>query len=866
MAFKPVALASASMFALMLSGAAHAQDAATAAPQSDEPADIVVTGVRASLATAQRIKQNSVQIVDSIVAQDIGKLPDNTVSDALQRVTGIQVTRAGGEAGTVLIRGLPNTATLLNGREAFTGTGRGIALQDIPAELLAGVDVYKTSTPDLVEGGVAGVIDVRLRRPFDFDGFQVAGGGRAVYSDQAGKWGYLGSALVSNRWDTSIGEIGIMLSASHNRRRYEDNTAFDFVSNPIADPNSGNQIGVPDTVGGLYTQGDRRRTAYNASVQWRPAANLEFYVDALYTQYKNRYDTDFFVGLPKAGNVTSITPNPDYPALANGVTVENAYTITSNQAYEDKTTTYQINGGVKYTTDDNTTLSSELTYNRSRLPNRNMIVDTSFNAPTAVYNFDKGGTPQIDIQGVDLTDPSAFTLRTLFDNHSVAVSRQWAWRGDVEHKFDDGFLSNFKIGARYTNRRVTSQATASIPIAATNPVLVSTLPGEFWDLSPNGLVKGRVGIGQFLDANGDYLLDNSDTVRGWFGQAVGDRPFEPNLAFFDLEKTYAFYAQAGYRFDLGSVPVDGVFGVRVVNTVTALTGNGVDSRQNYLNALPSINARFGLMDNLQLRLAAGKTITRPNFADLNPLVTYVPSGSTGNQGYAGTGGGGNPALTPIKSDAYDITLEYYPSRNSSITAAGFYRKIKGYIQTYSQPEEYLGDTWLVNRPRNTGSGSLKGVELAYQQFFDFLPGALSGLGAQLNGTYTIGKTEDPINGGKQRIVNVSKYSYNVVAIYEKYGISARLAYNWRSSFVDSYNSGGLQASTIVADPTGQLDFSASYDLTPAITLTFDATNITDRTYQDRFKGLNSLTGVYTDTPRDTRTYDRTFEFGARFRF
>lgn len=864
MAIKPLIFASASVLALALGSTTQAQTGA-AAPQ-DDTADIVVTGVRASLATAQRIKQNSVQIVDSIVAQDIGKLPDNTVSDALQRVTGIQVTRGAGEAGTVLIRGLPNTATLLNGREAFTGTARGIALQDIPAELLAGVDVYKTSTPDLVEGGVAGVIDVRLHRPFDFEGLQIAGGGRAVYSDQSGKWGYLGSALVSNRWDTSIGEIGAMFAVSHNRRRFEDNTAFDFVSNPFTDPATGNQIGVPDTVGGLYTQGDRKRTAYNVSLQWRPAPNLEFYVDGIYTQYKNRYDTDFFVGLPKAGNVTAITANPDYPGLANSVTVQDAYTITSNQAYEDKTTTYQVNGGVKYTADDNTTLSTELTYSHSRLPNRNMIVDTSFNAPTAVYNLDNSGTPNIDIQGADLTDPSIFTLRTLFDNHSVAVSRQWAWRADVEHKFDDGFLSNFKIGTRYTDRRVSSQATASIPIAAANPVLVSTLPTDFWDLSPSGLVGGKAGIGQFLDANGDYLLNNSDTVRGWFDQPAGARSFDPNLAFFDSEKTYAFYAQAGYRFDIGSVPVDGVFGVRVVNTAASLAGNGVNSRENYLNALPSINARVGLMDNLQLRLAAGKTITRPNFADLNPLVSYVPSGSTGNQGYAGTGSGGNPSLAPIKSDAYDVTLEYYMSRNASITAAGFYRKINGYIQTYSQPEEYLGDTWLVNRPRNTGAGSLKGVELAYQQFFDFLPGPLSGLGAQVNGTYTVGKTEDPINGGKQRIVNVSKYSYNLVAIYEKYGISARLAYNWRSSFVDSYNSGGVQASTIVASPTGQLDFSGSYEVTPWVTLTFDATNLTDRTYHDRFKGLNSLTGEYSDTPRDTRTYDRTFEFGARFKF
>ena len=255
MALKPVVLSSVSVVALVLCGPAYSQETSAAAAQSPTeqgapptvapPAeattdatipstgeDIIVTGVRASLSSAQQRKQRSVQIVDSIVAEDIGKLPDNTVSDALQRVTGVQVTRGAGEAGTVLIRGLPNTATLLNGREAFTGTGRGVALQDIPAELLAGVDVYKSSTPDLVEGGVAGVIDVRLRRPFDFKGLEVAGSGRAVYSDQSKKWGYIGSGLIADRWDTSIGEIGAMVGASYNRRKYRDDVGFNFISNP----------------------------------------------------------------------------------------------------------------------------------------------------------------------------------------------------------------------------------------------------------------------------------------------------------------------------------------------------------------------------------------------------------------------------------------------------------------------------------------------------------------------------------------------------------------------------------------------------------------------------------------------------------
>lgn len=829
--------------------------------------DIVVTGVRASLASAQGIKRNATAIVDSIVAEDIGKLPDNTVSDALQRVTGVQVTRGAGESGTVLIRGLPNIATLLNGRETFTGTGRGVSLQDIPAELIAGVDVYKTTTPDIVEGGLSGTVDVRLRRPLDFSGLQIAGGGRAVYSDQSGKWGYLGSGLVSDRWTTGIGEIGALVGVSYNKREYRDDTAFDFVSNPItaATPTRPASPAIPDTVGGTYANGERTRLAVNGALQWKPTDNLELYADGLYTRYRNTHDVSFFIGLPKAAATTTVTSTyAGNPELASGTTSTNAYTLTSKQAYQDQTETYQADFGTKWTT-GTTLLSTEVTYNYSKLPNRSVIVDTSFNAPVLNVNFNNNGTPLISIPGVDLTNPANFTLRTLFDNHSLATSKQWAWRGDVQHNFDSGFLTNFKFGARYTDRQADSQATASQAIGITNPVLVSAVPG-FGTLSPTGLVQGRSGIDQFVDASTSFLLNNTNTVRTLFSQPTGERAYDPSLAFFDHEKTYAFYGQVGYGLDIGSMRLTGVGGVRVVNTVEQLNGFGVAGKSNYLSALPSINAKLALTPKLQLRAAFAKTLTRPDFAQLNPLVSYTTTGTTGNQSVFYTGGGGNPGLQPIKTTAYDLSLEYYPARSTSITAAGFYKDLTGYIQTYSGIETYLGQSALVSRPRNTGAGKLYGAELAYQQFFDFLPGALSGFGAQLNGTFIIGTTQDPVFGGQQRLTNVSKYSYNAVAIYEKYGISARLAYNWRSNFVDSYNSGGSQASSIVVAPTGQLDFSGSYALTKNFTITFDATNLTDRVYHDRFEGVNQTSGIYSSTPRDTRTYDRTFEIGGRFRF
>src|SRR5271156_1132347 len=190
--------------------------------QSDQIETIVVTGVRASVKSALEIKKNADQFVDSVVAEDIGKLPDNNVIEALQHVTGIQISRNAAEADQLLIRGLPDIATLLNGREIFTSTGRFVTLQDIPAELLARVDVEKTPRADDIEGGIAGLIDVRLHRPFDFDGLEVAGGFQETHSSLSTKNDPSGSLLVSDRWQTTSGEWGLLVDLSYRHDQYKE--------------------------------------------------------------------------------------------------------------------------------------------------------------------------------------------------------------------------------------------------------------------------------------------------------------------------------------------------------------------------------------------------------------------------------------------------------------------------------------------------------------------------------------------------------------------------------------------------------------------------------------------------------------------
>ena len=898
--------ASALAVVLPLSGA-MAQDAQESQPpsgdgfgevQEEGGEDIVVTGIRASLASAQDRKAAASAVVDSIVAEDIGKLPDNTVSDALQRVTGVQVARGAGEAGTVLIRGLPNVTSYLNGRETFTGTGRGVALQDIPAELVAGVDVYKTSTPELIEGGVAGRIDIRLRRPFDFDdGLTVAGGARGLYSDKREEGSYILSGLASYRLETASGqEFGILIGASYNSRKYRDQTAFNFGFNPFSGPaTDGATVLIPDTVGGLVTDGDRDRPAINASLQWRPTPDLEFYVDGVFTGYRNDYSVNFFVGLPKAGAVDEVTVQdgtvtiprtpgtaPTTAPTADTITTLDNFTITSKQAFSQKTDGYQAAAGARWTP-GNATLSTEFTYNHSTVESTSYIVDANYVIPRVQYSFNNDGTPSISPQNADgspfdITDTGILNLFALFDQRSVAVSEQIAWRGDLAYDFDAGSLKRFKIGARYARRTGRSDGTGENRFGLTGA-------GEdyagFGTNAP-ALLDGIVGVDGFALPSTSWIRDNIDTLRDIAGRPAGPPAFAPALTFDLTEDNYAFYGQVEFDFADAGLPLEAILGARVVNRATALDAILVTTTQeegedpvtaltpvsrsrNELDVLPSVTLKYRPTDDLVFRAVAGESITAPEFAQLNPATNLAPLGATGSSSTYGAGSGGNPDLLAIKTKNIDVTAEWYFSRTGSLTVSGFYRDLDNYIQSYVETELFPTGpggsllSYAVTRPRNTSNGELKGVEVAGQMFFDFLPGALGGLGIQANFTYSDGEVEAPGQSGVvQDILQVSPYSYNIVGIYEKYGLSARLAYNWRSEYRDLYDA-NVPGGFIEVEPVSYLDLSISYDVTPNVTVTFDATNLLNEKYQDSFGG-------YETAPRDTRLYDRTFGGGVRFRF
>lgn len=281
---------------LLLGAPAAAQTAQQAAAPEEKPdgREIIVTGFRASLKTAAGIKRNAEQIVDSVTADDISALPDRSVTETLQRIPGISITRFAAlvdpdhfsvEGSGITIRGLNFTRSEINGREAFTAnSGRGLSFADIPSELLAGVDVYKSPSSELIEGGTSGLVNLRTRLPFDSkDKFGVSGSIENNYSDFARRSSPTVSFLGRARWETPIGEFGVLGSFVYSQLRTRSDgvqlSAFRqrqvFPSGGFT-PGPGETDATPTTTVGAAAGAairsqdtNRERYGYSAALQWR---------------------------------------------------------------------------------------------------------------------------------------------------------------------------------------------------------------------------------------------------------------------------------------------------------------------------------------------------------------------------------------------------------------------------------------------------------------------------------------------------------------------------------------------------------------------------------------------------------------------
>jgi iron complex outermembrane receptor protein len=876
---------------------------------SDTLEEVIVSGIRFSLTQSLEAKRNADSAVDVVTAEDIGKMPDKNIADSLQRVPGLTVSSAGANEGgfdendRVSMRGTnPSlTQTLINGHNVAAGdwfvldqtgtVGRSVSYTLLPSELVSQIVVHKSSEASLVEGGVAGSVDIITRKPLDLDKpFTVEASAGAVYADLPKKTDPQFSGLVN--WHNEDKTFGVLLQGFYEERHLQRDgvelLGYDTIApgSPIATAHPDlSGVVYPTDIGAAFFEQKRTRTGGLVDAQWNVTNDLGFDLSGFSSDLKapnyNRnyllWDTHFI------NSGAGQAPDPGY-VVSNGTLVKANFTGVPGTFYgvydqisrpnESESSNFvNLDGHWKI----NEALSFLGQFGVSQGEGKTPTQDVSETQPDlgngAGYQLNGlSRGPDFNFGSTNNTSPFAGGTPVAFgwifgaENVDVKDKEDWA-KLDGTYALNSGAWTDLKFGARWEKHdRDSTGAIGQGPTGGSNP---ATYPTTWLNYPSNfDSFGGSIPTGMWYWTPAQLAAyNNPNNVN----RNLITRVYIPDGWYEVHEKTYAGYLQADFKGSGWS----GNIGLRYVQTiedtlnfaqdssVTATTPGAVTTSafgpyvarpvdHTYNDVLPSANLKIDVTRDLLARFAASETMTRADYSALaaNTSLGAPPQGAT-----PGSGTGGNPDLKPIRSTNLDAGLEWYFAKRSLLSATAFYMDLRNYIGYGTKPLTELSYSnqfpagqnlnYLLSVPVNS-QGRVGGVELAYQQalFDDY--------GIAANYTYADGRQTSGVPpGGDARLVGNSKNTYNVNAYYENAHFSARVAYNYRSAFYS-----GLDRSTAFSqDGIGYVSASLAYLINQNFSITLDGQNLNNPTL--KYYALN------TTQPRAFYTNGRQYYLNLR---
>lgn len=888
------ALLSTSAVAAVLLGAMPA--AAQDQQQSEQPQqapeasseDIVVTGIRSSLQGALNAKRNAAQVLDAISAEDIGKFPDKNVGEALQRVTGVQLTRSDGEGSGITIRGADPSLNRveINGVTALSttvGGGRDVDFRDLPSEFVNRLEVVKSATADMTEGGVGGTVRVITRRPFDNGGKPyLAGSAQAIYADIGDhmdpRLALIGSDTFAN------GTIGVLVSGTFENRNVESHQARTTGWVQLdSDPNTAgmqaydlNNDGVgdffPDIPRYVINRLETRRYALNGILEWRPSDDFKAYVESNWTKSIQSVTSQYLQTGTSGGIVdtenTIIGPDNTVEYLVMTNNTSKAQTSQLGVSYRNilgdiKRTTYNVALGADWTT-GNLTLTPKISLSKAKAYNNEINATAAVTGMSSlIVDYSNGQNAPNIILPNDPTTTAGINQLTVLRRPRYDDQTEKMAKLDAEYKTDGGLFTSFKIGGQYRDLTVKSRfyTRTTTLNGFSDPAVQSQI---------DSIISGNAALGTspfFHTGNLGFTGDYS----GWLNmtQGIADAvgipdPFAEGgcpanadgtcQVYTDTwkvgERNLAGYGQASFAFDVGAVPVSGVIGARVVNTKVNTSGylstGGVISPVSYdsnsTEFLPSINMKAELIPNkLMARATATEVMARPLPQQLAPRFTIDVVGLSGSRG--------NPDLQPFRARQYDAGLEYYINRTSFASVTYFRKEISSFIQNTTEPyTDASGVTYTITVPTNgTQKVTINGVEAGAQIAFDFIDvPVLKQMGVVANYTYSKDsgyEGKDYFTGDSLPFQGLSRHAYNISAYYEDDVVSLRGAYNWRSKYLITAQGRGNNPE--FGEAYGQLDASLNVTLMPGISMFLEGVNLLDATRKENANSVERRTIIET---------------------
>ena len=885
--------------ALLLSGAAflalpqmaHAETSAetsaeTAADMSadtaayDDTNQIIITGsiVQSQMASVEA-KRVALNLSDIASADGVGRFPDQNSAAALSRLPSVAVQRDQGQERYIQVRGAPNrwTSVMIDGIPMVGvdegGDSRAFRFDAVPAVLLSSMAINKSLTPAIPADAIVANIDLRTFSPMEKKGLHVSGDLGYGFMDLGKGEQRQGSLRLS--WSND--SFGVVIGGSHYRRKQlTDNREvglFDEPSSPTDTTFGPTEFDI------RQYQIERWSNGLFGGLEYAPEEGKRIYANAIFTEFnddeqRNQYEL-------RLDRASSGFRNLDAGELVN-VPLRGSFNYG-----EYRNRNYIGSVGGEFENDDGLTFALKLNYARSDNNTFLPLVQAStsgLNSPSLTY---------------DRSDPR-FPIVTLYQTLPGATEGTFV-RGPAITDFNQAILNPagaFMIAAEqrtvsdsYTAKFDVGKDFGSVKLDAGAMYVKRDIKGNnfsFANIVPLGAIGGLVGMP--FDVNSyitdkpwktgfplGFQLNYADNramrrdINKLLDALEAEGLYDPaaNIPdsdrYVQSEKLLAGYimatAELGRATIVGGVRVEhyrfGNAGTAQIGTV--LTPLAVKSTKT--DFFPSINARIELDDRLILRLAGQRGISRPAYGAIRVGSSINDTESPG------TISGGNPALKPEYTWGVDSSLEYYLPGGGIASVSGFYRWVDNVF--YGNRQAVGSDAfnsggvdrsgYLLDSTFNGKNGRLYGVEFNLQQQFSFLPSPLDGFGFQGNLTLLGGKFDTAVFGGQQTkgiaFPGMSKTIYNTSFYYEKYGLSARVSYQWRDDWLDSL--GGLGAGES-RKSYGNLDVSLRYQINDNFTVYADAANLTNEKYI-AYEGTM-------ERPSEVEQIGSRYMFGVRFSY
>ena len=721
-------LKGANTFRLTLAAALVSSFTASLNAQEAQIEEVVVSGIRSSLANALEEKRSASNLIEVIQAEDIGKLPDQNLAEVLENVTGVQITRTAGIGTGVQIRGTNANRVEINGVSTVgSGSGRsGINFEDVNASIISSVEVTKASEAKTIEGSVGGTINLRTIRPLELE--ETLGSVRVQIEDSSltsdgskprysGAWG--------DKWTTDAGEFGVVISGSVTEQEavsFRPRTDRDNIASPVG-ANPAEFLGIQFLVQEQEND-DYDTTNLATTFEWAPNDNLKFHMDVIINEQERSRDqyrlqasgvsslrqlsiptafetVDFGVGPGRFPAALAGTLEPDldnddddpnlrFSSETNSrVTDSDVFSIGGEWQNDRLTASFELSSSNSDTVSPN--LSTTLNF-----INPNCPLDGSSNDNCVPFIYDlSGGTLSFGVNydspfapdPSDLLDPANVVLDQVSVDRNTNENSEDALRIDFSYELDWKSVSSVDFGYRY-NESSSKFEDIGDRIGGFSKMVDSPNGTMFAELLVAGPTNYNAGDGRELYIRNFLLLDPdrsfSDpegTIAILQNAVIAHDPDSPDIlnlrssenAFYDVsEETSALYAQANFEHGI----FRGNFGLRWIETEVdsvafgPADANGVRSltstKGKYDFVLPRLNVVATVRDDLLVRMGYGSDIRRPGFNNLNTGFTFDPSENASVSL-------GNPGLEPEEVDSFDISAEWYFAP-SAVVSVGYFTK------------------------------------------------------------------------------------------------------------------------------------------------------------------------------------------------